>query len=228
MKYETIGLITYNYSHLKTEQVFENLLRKRLCYKFKFYALPFKNRSVRNVTFLHRPDQFSSVSIESIANYHNIEYKICSTDNDIDNSCDIYILLGGGILSEECVRDKKILNCHPGIIPLVRGLDAFKWSIYDMKPLGVTLHYINENIDDGEVISVERTNVYKSDNITSLARRHYETEIDMISNFDYYLSNPKNEFENCDKNEAKRRMNVEIEQKMLKSFNLYLEKFYKD
>ena len=30
------------------------------------------------------------------------------------------------------VRGKKIINCHP------------KWTIYEMNPLGVTLHYIVE------------------------------------------------------------------------------------
>ena len=39
--------------------------------------------------------------------------------------CDYYIVAGAGILSKECLKGKRVLNGHPGIIPLVKGLDAF-------------------------------------------------------------------------------------------------------
>jgi phosphoribosylglycinamide formyltransferase-1 len=92
------------------------------------------------------------------------------------------------------VRGKKIINCHPGILPAVRGLDAFKWTIYEMKPLGVTLHYIDEEVDSGEIISVIPTPIFITDDLETLARRHYENEIYVLSNFEEYLNRPVNPF----------------------------------
>lgn len=80
---------------------------------------------------------------------YGISYVYCKNDTDIDGVCDIYMVTGAGILSGNCIHNKKIINCHPKIIPAVRGLDAFKWSIYSMYPMSVTLHYIDENVDEG-------------------------------------------------------------------------------
>lgn len=222
---KTIGLITYHFPHLKTEQVIQRLLHKP--YKYKIYALPFVNRPNRKVLFSHRPDQSEAVSPQVIAEAHNIPYIVCESDRDIDNSCDLYLILGAGILSRECVEGKKIINCHPGIIPAVRGLDAFKWAIYEMKPLGVTLHFINEEVDSGEIIAVVPTNVYRTDSISTLARRHYENEIDVLARFDEFLANPVNPFKDIPAGEPKRRMPLEKEMELLKKFPEYVKKFGK-
>ncbi len=120
---------------------------------------------------------------------------------------------------------KRIINCHPGIIPALRGLDAFKWSIYEMKPLGVTLHFIDEEVDSGEIIAVVPTNVYKTDSISTLARRHYENEIDVMVRFDEYLSNPINPFKNISPGEPKKRMPIEKEKQLAEKFYEYIDKY---
>jgi len=222
-KIKTIGLITYHFPHLKTEQIIENLLPK---YKeLKIYALPFKYRKEREVFFNHRPNQTVAVAPEAIAKKHNLEYIICNSDLDIDNSCDIYLVLGAGILSKECVENKRIINSHPGIIPASRGLDSFKWAIYENKPLGVSLHYIDKEVDAGEIISIIPTTIYETDSLETLSRRHYENEVKMLSNFDYYLQNPINNFLNIKIDEPKMRMKIEIEVKLARMFDEYIEQF---
>lgn len=224
-KIETVGIITYHHPHLKTEQVLQRILNKH--YKYKIYALPFKERPKRKVLFPHRPNQEEAVAPQVIAEAHGIPYIICQSDRDIDNSCDLYILCGAGILSKECVKDKKIINCHPGIIPAVRGLDAFKWTIYDMKPLGITLHFIDEEVDSGEIIAAVATNVYKTDSLSTLARRHYENEIDVLARFDEYLSNRVNPFKDIPIGEPKRRMPFEKEKELTNKFYEYLDRYAK-
>jgi len=91
MKY--VGLITYDYPHLKTEQVLIRLLRKN--YKYKIFALPFVERKPREVIIQHRPNQFEAVAPEVIAQKHGIEYYRVENDKEIDDSCDIYLILGG-------------------------------------------------------------------------------------------------------------------------------------
>jgi len=216
-----IGVITYDYPHLKTEQVLHSFIKKG--YALKIYGLPFAPRKARRVIFQHRPNQTNATHPATIAQKHGIEYVGCWGDQDIDSGCDVYHVLIGRIISEECLVGKRIINCHPGILPAVRGLDAFKWAIYKDNPLGVTLHYIDKDVDRGEIIAVESTAVYASDTIETLARRHYENEIEMTSNFKYYMAPASND---CPRAEGKRhmRMGPGIESRVLKSFGRYVRR----
>jgi phosphoribosylglycinamide formyltransferase-1 len=220
---KTIGLITYQYPHLKTEQVLQRLLSSN--YEYKMFALPFTPYKQRKTLFEHRPCQTDAVVSEVLAEKHGIPYISCTSDEDIDNSCDLYVILGAGIISSKCVEGKKIINCHPGIIPACRGLDSYKWAIYDMKPLGITLHYIDAQVDAGEIIAVVPTTIYKTDSLTTLARRHYENEINCISNFAYFMNNPQNPFGEIEVSESKRRMSLEKERELVRRFSDYVEKF---
>ena len=219
----TIGLITYNFPHLKTEQVIEYLVDNYQ--NLKIYALPFVPRKERVVLFHHRPNQTVSIAPEVIAEKHNIPFIKCESDLDVDDGCNIYLILGAGILSEKCVKNKKIINAHPGIIPACRGLDSFKWAIYKDIPVGNSLHYIDENIDAGEIISVIPTTVYKTDSLETLSRRHYENEIKMLSNFESYLKNPINSYSDIQPGKPTMRMSIDIEAKMVRMFDRYVEKW---
>lgn len=223
MQIKVVGLITYHYPHLKTEQVLQRLLG--MGFEFRMYALPYTARKPRKTLFQHRPEQSNAVAPQVMAEKHKIPYIKCASDDDIDDSCDVYLILGAGILSEKCVKGKKIINCHPGVIPACRGLDAFKWAIYEMKPLGVTLHYIDAQVDAGEIIAVVPTNVYVSDNLATLARRHYENEIDVLARFAYFLDNPQNPFEGIEESEPKRRMNIEQENEFIRRFYEYRDRY---
>jgi phosphoribosylglycinamide formyltransferase-1 len=220
---QIVGLITYQYPHLKTEQILQRILRNS--FEYKMFALPFVPRDRHKTLFEHRPEQTDAIAPEILAEKHNIPYIACRSDRDIDNSCDLYLILGAGILSEKCVEGKKIINCHPGIIPACRGLDSFKWAIYSMRPLGVTLHYIDARVDAGEIITVMPTNIYKTDSLATLARRHYENEISCISDFALFLTNPQNPFSMTEAAESKRRMSIERERELVRRFSDYTEKF---
>lgn len=224
MPLDTIGLITYHYPHLKTEQVLQRLLQKG-GFTYKMYALPFSPRKPREVRIQHRPDQTQAVEPEVMAKKHDLPYVVCESDTDIDSACDVYLILGAGLLSAECVAGKKIINCHPGVIPASRGLDSFKWAIYEQKPLGISLHYIDADVDAGEVISVIPTNVYTTDTIDTLARRHYENEIDIMGRFTEYLERPSNPFANIAQGEARMRMPLAKEEELEQRFADYAQKY---
>ncbi len=189
------------------------------------YALPFKSRKQRGGLFKHRPDQSEAVAPQVLAEKHSIPYIICSNDREIDDTCDIYLILGAGILSADCVSGRRIINCHPGIIPACRGLDSFKWAILEMKPLGVTLHYIDEQVDAGEVISVIPTEVYLTDSLITLARRHYENEIDCLSRWDEFLAAPENDFKSIEAEEPRMRMPLDKERELVRIFPAYTERY---
>lgn len=225
MQIKTVGLITYHYPHLKTEQVLQRLVNLDRRYDFRMYALPFSPRKPRETLFNHRPQQFEAIAPQTMAKKHKIPYFLCKDDSAIDNRCDVYLVLGVGILSAKCVEGKKIINCHPGIIPASRGLDSFKWAIYEMKPLGITLHYIDAEVDSGEVISVIPTNVYASDSLTTLARRHYENEIDVLARFTDFLNNPSNPFQDIKDGEVRKRMPLGHERELVQRFSAYTDRY---
>jgi phosphoribosylglycinamide formyltransferase-1 len=225
MQINTVGLITYHYPHLKTEQVLQRLLGLENGFAFRMYALPFSPRKTRETLFNHRPEQSCAVAPQALAEKHKIPYILCNTDTDIDDRCDVYLVLGAGILSAQCVEAKRILNCHPGIIPTSRGLDSFKWSIYGMKPLGVTLHYIDAQVDAGDIISVVATDIYVSDSLATLSRRHYENEIDVLARFPDFLNKPRNPFPNIDVGEVRKRMPLGQERELAQRFSEYTDRY---
>jgi methionyl-tRNA formyltransferase len=62
------------------------------------------------------------------------------------------------ILSPDVVSAYKgrAVNLHISYLPWNRGADPNFWSWYDHTPKGVTVHYIDEGIDTGEIITQYR------------------------------------------------------------------------
>lgn len=56
-----------------------------------------------------------------------------------------------------------VINLHPSFLPYNRGAYPNVWSIIDGTPAGVTLHYIDEQIDTGDIIAQERVPVSLAD-----------------------------------------------------------------
>jgi methionyl-tRNA formyltransferase len=48
---------------------------------------------------------------------------------------------------------KGCINLHPAYLPYNRGAYPNVWSIIDGTPAGSTLHYLNEGVDSGDIIS---------------------------------------------------------------------------
>ncbi len=72
-----------------------------------------------------------------------------------------YIILAGymRILSSEFVKkyEYKIINIHPSLLPLYKGAHAIEDAFNDNKNIfGVTVHFVNEEVDAGAIILQER------------------------------------------------------------------------
>lgn len=61
------------------------------------------------------------------------------------------------ILKKETIRSVKkgFINTHPSLLPLNRGKHPYYWAVINENPLGSTLHFINENIDEGLILFQE-------------------------------------------------------------------------
>lgn len=176
-----LGLITYDFPHLKTTEILE-----RTSDKFShIYLIPFKQRSKRKVLINHRPEQFQGPHIRELALFYKL--KIHTIDKLFDKKFDDHpkklIVGGAGILEDEIVSNYEIINCHPGLIPMTRGLDSFKWAIFNKQMIGITIHKIDGNVDKGEAIHHSITPIFKHDDINILAARHYRNEINALCDY---------------------------------------------
>jgi len=217
-----LGIICYDYPHLKTEQVVLRLLPNPMIAEIRLFALPFTPRPSRPIFIHHRPDQASSIPVEQLAAHEKVSFQRWGGLLPLSD-CDLYLITGAGIINAELANGRPILNAHPGIIPLVRGLDSFKWAIHDGQPLGNTLHYIDNEVDAGEIASIRETPVFLGDSLETLARRHYESEIDMLGHFQEFLRNPH--IPSFSVGEPHKRMPPEAEREMVRRFDDYKKRF---
>jgi methionyl-tRNA formyltransferase len=93
------------------------------------------------------------------------------------------------ILPPEFVNQAICINIHPGYNPYNRGMFPHVYSIMNGYPCGVTIHYINENIDDGAIIKQELININDHETSKEVYDKIVELEKTMlIDNFDSITS----------------------------------------
>ena len=210
-----LGVITYDHNHFKTEQILKRLILDKNISKIKLYGLKFDYRAVREVIFKHRPDQNLGQHPKEFEINRKVKFNLWDGNKYIHDECDYFIISGAGLIDVGQFKEK-IFNVHPGIIPISRGLDSFKWAIYSGKPLGVTLHIPSEEIDLGAIKRISYTPVLAEDTLSSLSIRHYKNEIDTLINFIKYINT--NLSYNYKIEKATKRMNSKLESEMIKRF----------
>jgi len=180
-----IVVITYDAPHRKTQDLLIRM--KALGYQdIEVIATPWVNRKVYQPLIPHRP--MAAMPIPPAIFVKNLGYQYTLSENDnlheiLQEREPAYLLIGGaGILPANIVESFCVLNAHPGYLPEMRGLDALKWAIYAHKVIGVTLHWISTEADTGYLIKQIETPLYFWDTFHSIAYRHYEIEIDLLSN----------------------------------------------
>jgi phosphoribosylglycinamide formyltransferase-1 len=71
----------------------------------------------------------------------------------------------------------RIVNIHPSLLPEFRGLDAQRQALEaGAKTTGCTVHYVNEDLDAGEIIVQCEVPVLEGDTVESLSERILEHE----------------------------------------------------
>lgn len=63
------------------------------------------------------------------------------------------------------------INVHPSFLPYNAGANPNVWSIVDGTPAGVTIHYMDESIDTGDIIAQSRVAVEPVDTGRTLYRK---------------------------------------------------------
>lgn len=83
------------------------------------------------------------------------------------------------ILAPPAIRrfPNRILNVHPALLPSFPGAHAVPQALaYGVKLSGVTVHFVDEEVDHGPIISQEAVPVLENDDEASLHARIQEVE----------------------------------------------------
>lgn len=73
-----------------------------------------------------------------------------------------------------------VLNLHPAYLPYNRGWHTPTWAIWDETPYGATLHFMNEDLDKGDVIYQKIIDVYPYDTADTLYNRVKKLELEVF------------------------------------------------
>jgi phosphoribosylglycinamide formyltransferase-1 len=110
--------------------------------------------------------------------------------------CDLVILAGFlRKIPSELIKnfEKRIINIHPALLPDYGGAGMYGSKVHqevkenDDEVTGITIHYVNENYDEGEIIFQEEVDVDFEDSwqdveykVHELEYRHYPSVIEYL------------------------------------------------
>ncbi len=71
----------------------------------------------------------------------------------------------------------KIINVHPSLLPSFKGADGIKDAFtYGVKQTGVTVHFVNEKMDNGPIIMQDTVKINEDDTLESLEEKIHRVE----------------------------------------------------
>lgn len=216
-----IGILTYDAKHRKTYDTL-CLLKTNGYENITVYAQPFHYTKKFFPILEHRPEANSFIpELDQICN--NFGFKLMRGHiSEFEFDKDMLILVcGAGIIPEEVIANNLVINAHPGYIPYSRGLDSFKWAIWEGIPVGVTTHIIGNYIDAGEIIEKRKIQVKENDTFFQLAQRVYDNEVSMLVEAIEKIDENNRELCIPESDNIHKRMPHEIENKLLERFEEY-------
>lgn len=92
-------------------------------------------------------------------------------------NCDLLVSMSfNQIFRKDIINLTKngIINCHAGKLPLYRGRNILNWAlINDEKDFGITVHFVDEGIDTGDIILQRTYPITDNDDYKSLLEVAY-------------------------------------------------------
>jgi methionyl-tRNA formyltransferase len=103
-------------------------------------------------------------------------------DHVREKEIDILINAGGGIFRNSIINAPRIgiLNAHMGYLPRFRGFNVLEWSLIYEEVVGVTLHFIDQGIDTGDILMFKEIPLEKGDTILSLRKKTGVINIELM------------------------------------------------
>jgi phosphoribosylglycinamide formyltransferase 1 len=107
----------------------------------------------------------------------------------LEKKIDLIVLAGFlWLIPENIIKtfEKRIINIHPALLPHFGGKGMFGDYVHKkvietgQTESGITIHYVNEHYDDGDIIFQAKCNVEKNDTPETLAKKVHQLE------YEYY------------------------------------------
>ena len=107
---------------------------------------------------------------------HDAAVVTCLREHKVDLVCLAGYMRLISPLFLEAFRNR-VLNIHPSLLPAFPGLDAQRQALeYGVQISGCTVHFVDENLDHGVIITQRSVPVLPDDHEQSLAERILEQE----------------------------------------------------
>ena len=91
--------------------------------------------------------------------------------------CDILVSMSFNQIFKSSIINltpNKIINCHAGKLPFYRGRNILNWVlINDEKEFGITVHFVDDGIDTGDIILQRVFPISDDDNYFTLLNKSY-------------------------------------------------------
>lgn len=114
------------------------------------------------VPFIAHPDVNSTEFIESVKLYE----------------ADLFISMSFNQILKRSIIDlspKGFINCHAGALPYYRGRNILNWALINGEDkFGVTVHYVDDGIDTGDIIEQEFVEITPTDTYGSVLEKAIE------------------------------------------------------
>ena len=103
------------------------------------------------------------LTLKGFSEKYNIDYIFPANINSTEfikivkfYDCDLFVSMSfNQIFRSSIINTPRlgIINCHAGKLPFYRGRNILNWAlINDEKEFGITVHYVDEGIDTGDII----------------------------------------------------------------------------
>ena len=82
--------------------------------------------------------------------------------------------------------ENKVINIHPALLPKYGGKGMYGMNVHNAiiqnneSETGITIHYVNENYDEGAIIFQERFQLSENDTAASVAAKIHELEYEFF------------------------------------------------
>jgi methionyl-tRNA formyltransferase len=130
-------------------------------------------------------------TLKEICKEYNIPYlkhKNVNSSEFLENlkkyECDIFVSMSfNQIFKSEIINlcSGGFINCHAGKLPFYRGRNILNWAlINDEKEFGITVHYVDDGIDTGDIILQKSYAISDQDNYKTLLERSYDYCADVL------------------------------------------------
>ena len=124
------------------------------------------------------------VTLFNFSKKFNIDYfklknvnSITSINKISDYDCDVLVSMSfNQIFRKDIINLTRIgiINCHAGKLPFYRGRNILNWVlINDEKEFGITVHFVDEGIDTGDIILQKTFPITDLDNYKTLLNTSY-------------------------------------------------------